>query len=188
MVPDDTRFITDELTLRKLHHQAMSRATDKVLKVLDRHCRQIISLSPFCVVATQGPNGADISPRGDPPGFVRELDERTLLLPDRVGNNRLDAMTNLLVNPQIGVLFLVPGMNETLRINGTGRITTMPGSWRRAPSTGVRPRSGWSSRSKRHSCTVPRRSSDPAFGIRRGTSTGQSCRAMPRCCSIMSPA
>ncbi len=123
MLPENTSFITDETSLRKLHHQPMSRATDKVLRTLDQHCRQIISLSPFCVVSTQGPNGADISPRGDPPGFVRELDERTLLLPDRVGNNRLDAMTNLLVNPQIGVLFLVPGMNETLRINGTARIT-----------------------------------------------------------------
>jgi PPOX class probable FMN-dependent enzyme len=101
----------------------MSRATDKVLKALDAHCRSILALSPFCVVATQGPSGADISPRGDPPGFVRELDERTLLLPDRVGNNRLDAMANLLVNPRIGLLFLVPGMNETLRINGTARIT-----------------------------------------------------------------
>src|SRR6516165_2788966 len=101
----------------------MSRATDKVLRRLDQHCRRIISLSPFCVLATQGPNGADISPRGDPPGFVRVLDEVTLLVPDRVGNNRLDSMTNLLVNPRIGLLFLVPGMNETLRINGSARIT-----------------------------------------------------------------
>ena len=83
MLPENTSFVTDETSLRKLHHQPMSRATDKVLRALDRHCRQIISLSPFCVVSTQGPNGADISPRGDPPGFVRELDERTLLLPDR---------------------------------------------------------------------------------------------------------
>jgi len=122
-VPDDTSFITDEVGLRKLHHQPMSRATDKVLTALDTHCLRILALSPFCVVSTQGPDGADISPRGDPPGFVRALDERTLLLPDRVGNNRLDAMTNLLVNPRIGLLFLVPGMNETLRINGTARIT-----------------------------------------------------------------
>src|SRR5208282_5311998 len=100
--PDDTSFISDEISLRKLHHEPMSRATDKVLRALDPHCRSILALSPFCVVATQGPRGADISPRGDPPGFVRELDERTLLLPDRVGNNRLDAMTNLLVNPRIG--------------------------------------------------------------------------------------
>ena len=123
MIPDDTSFITDEAPLRALHHQPMSRATDKVLRSLDKHCLRIIELSPFCVVATQGPAGADISPRGDPPGFVRALDDRTLLLPDRVGNNRLDAMANLLVNPRLGLLFLVPGMNETLRINGTARIT-----------------------------------------------------------------
>ena len=73
--------------------------------------------------SSEGPNGADISPRGDPAGFVRVLDDLTPLLPDRVGNNRLDTMTNLLVNPQIGLLFLVPGMNETLRINGTARVT-----------------------------------------------------------------
>jgi uncharacterized protein len=123
MLPEDTRFITDEASLRALHHQPMLRATDKVLRGLDKHCRRIISHSPFCVVATQGPNGADVSPRGDPAGFVRVLDDHTLLLPDRVGNNRLDNMTNLLVNPRIGLLFLVPGMNETLRINGTARIT-----------------------------------------------------------------
>jgi uncharacterized protein len=123
MLPDDTRFITDEAALRALHHAPMSRATDKVLRALDQHCRRVIALSPFCVIATQGPKGADVSPRGDPPGFVRVLDDRTLLLPDRVGNNRLDGMTNLLSNPRIGMLFLVPGMNETLRINGTARIT-----------------------------------------------------------------
>src|SRR6202011_1140620 len=123
MLPDDTRFITDAVNLRTLHPQPMLRATGKVLRALDKYCRRIISLSPFCIVATQGPNGADISPRGDPAGFVRVLDDLTLLLPDRVGNNRLDTMTNLLVNPRIGLLFLVPGMNETLRINGTARIT-----------------------------------------------------------------
>ncbi len=123
MLPDDTSFITDAASLRRLHHPPMSRATDKVLGALDRHCRRIIALSPFCLLATQGPGGADISPRGDPAGFVRVLDDRTLLLPDRVGNNRLDNMLNLLANPRIGLLFLVPGMNETLRINGTARIT-----------------------------------------------------------------
>jgi PPOX class probable FMN-dependent enzyme len=123
MLPDDTRFITDEASLRALHHQPMLRATDKVLRTLDKYCRQIISLSPFCIVATQGPKGADVSPRGDPAGFVRVLDDLTLLIPDRVGNNRFDSMSNVLVNPRIGLLFLVPGMNETLRINGTARIT-----------------------------------------------------------------
>jgi uncharacterized protein len=123
VLPDDTSFITDEAALRALHHQPLSRATDKVLGALDEHCLRIISLSPFCIVATQGPDGADVSPRGDPAGFVRVIDPCTVLLPDRVGNNRLDAMRNLLVNPRIGLLFLVPGMNETLRINGTARIT-----------------------------------------------------------------
>ena len=123
MLPDDTSFITDEAALRALHHAPMSRATDKVLRALDEHCRRIVELSPFCVIATQGPRGADVSPRGDPPGFVRVIDEATLLLPDRVGNNRLDGMTNLIANPRIGMLFFVPGMNETLRINGTARIT-----------------------------------------------------------------
>lgn len=123
MLPADTTFITDEAALRALHHPPMSRATDKVLRALDVHCRKIVALSPFCVIATQGPTGADVSPRGDPPGFVQVIDDRTLLLPDRVGNNRLDGMTNLLSNPRIGMLFLVPGMNETLRINGTARIT-----------------------------------------------------------------
>jgi uncharacterized protein len=123
MLPDDTSFIADEAALRALHHAPMSRATDKVLRALDAHCRRIVELSPFCVIATQGPRGADVSPRGDPAGFVRVLDDATLLLPDRVGNNRLDGMTNLLANPRIGLLFFVPGLNETLRINGTARIS-----------------------------------------------------------------
>ena len=123
MIPDDLSLITDEAALRALHHAPLSRATDKVLTALDKHCRAVIERAPFCVIATQGPNGADVSPRGDPPGFVQILDDRTVLLPDRVGNNRLDGMANLLTNPRIGMLFLVPGMNETLRINGTARIT-----------------------------------------------------------------
>jgi len=123
MLPADTHFISDEESLRALYPKPMLRATGKVLRALDKYCRRIISLSPFCIVATQGPNGADVSPRGDAPGFVRVLDDLMLLLPDRIGNNRLDTMTNLLVNPRIGLLFLVPGMNETLRVNGTARIT-----------------------------------------------------------------
>lgn len=120
---DDISLITSEDDLRALHSAPMSRATDKVLDHLDKHCRAILELSPFCVLATQGPGGADVSPRGDPPGFIRVLDERTILLPDRVGNNRLDAFVNILANPRVGLLVLVPGMGETLRLNGTARIT-----------------------------------------------------------------
>lgn len=123
MKPDELTYITSESELRARHHAPMSRATDKVLDHIDKHCRSVIELAPFCVISTQGENGADVSPRGDPPGFVKVLDEKTVLVPDRVGNNRLDAMSNLLVNPHIGILFMVPGMGETLRINGTGRVT-----------------------------------------------------------------
>ena len=143
MLPDDVSFVTDEAQLRALHLAPMSRATDKVLTRLDAHCRSILALSPFCVIATQGPDGADVSPRGDPPGFVTVLDDSHLLVPDRVGNNRLDNLVNLLANPAIGMLFLVPGMGETLRINGTGRITDDPRllepltMQRRAPRVGV---------------------------------------------------
>ena len=125
-VPADARFITDEAALRALHHAPMSRATDKVLGALDKHCRAILTASPFCVLATQGPGGADVSPRGDPPGFLRVIDDTNLLLPDRVGNNRFDNYANILANPRVGLLVFVPGMEETLRINGTGRITDDP--------------------------------------------------------------
>jgi PPOX class probable FMN-dependent enzyme len=123
MLPRDISYVTDATALRDLHPKPMSRATDKVLTALDVHCRAIIGLAPFCVMSTQGPDGADVSPRGDPPGFMRVLDDTHLLLPDRVGNNRLDSFVNLLSNPEIGMLILVPGMDETLRINGTARIT-----------------------------------------------------------------
>ena len=83
-----------------------------------------IEASPFVLVATSGPGGLDCSPRGDPPGFVRVADERTLLLPDRRGNNRLDTLRNLVVDPRIGLLFLVPGIGVTLRVNGTAELST----------------------------------------------------------------
>jgi PPOX class probable FMN-dependent enzyme len=122
-LPTDISMITDIEALKALHRPPLSRASDKVLDHLDRHCRDILALSPFCVLSSQGPDGQDVSPRGDPPGFIRVLDDRHLLLPDRVGNNRLDNFANLLSNPMIGLLVLVPGMDETLRINGRAQIT-----------------------------------------------------------------
>ncbi len=83
-----------------------------------------VEASPFVLVATSGPDGLDCSPRGDPAGFVRVRDERTLLMPDRRGNNRLDTLRNLVVDPRIGLLFLVPGVNVTLRVNGTAELST----------------------------------------------------------------
>lgn len=88
--------------------------------------RAYIEASPFVVVASCGPGGLDCSPRGDPPGFVRVVDERTMHLPDRRGNNRLDTLRNLLENPEIALIFLLPGTNETARIAGTARLSTDP--------------------------------------------------------------
>jgi PPOX class probable FMN-dependent enzyme len=125
-LPEDVSLVADEAALRAMHHPPMSRATDKVLDRLERHCRAILALSPFCVLATRGPDGADVSPRGDPPGFLRVIDERHVLLPDRVGNNRFDGYANLFADPRVGLLVLVPGMDETLRINGTAHVTDDP--------------------------------------------------------------
>lgn len=109
--------------VRDNHPKPMTRATGKVLRKLDKHCRAILQHSTFCVIGTQGPDGADVSPRGDPPGFVRVLGDSHILVPDRIGNNRFDSYANLFSNPQVGILFLVPGMGETLRINGIARVT-----------------------------------------------------------------
>jgi PPOX class probable FMN-dependent enzyme len=88
--------------------------------------RILIEAAPFCVVATCGPEGLDCSPRGDPPGFVRVRDEHTLLIPDRRGNNRIDSLRNLVRDPRISLLFLIPGVGETMRVNGRARISTDP--------------------------------------------------------------
>lgn len=117
--------IEDTCTLREVYGAPSERAIKKQLPALDRHCRAFIALSPFVVVASAGADGTlDASPRGDAPGFVAVLDDRTLLIPDRPGNNRVDTMSNMVENPHIGLLFLVPGMNETLRVNGSVQITT----------------------------------------------------------------
>ena len=97
--------------------------TKEIDHLTDLH-RAYVEAAPFVVVATSGPGGIDCSPRGDPPGFVRVADEHTLLLPDRRGNNRLDTLRNLVADPRIGLLFLVPGIGVTLRVNGTAQLST----------------------------------------------------------------
>jgi PPOX class probable FMN-dependent enzyme len=119
--------ISDVAALRRLYGQAEGLAVRKAIGFLDRHARAFIRLSPFLTLATQSPEGrADVSPRGDPPGFVRVLDERHLLIPDRSGNNRLDSLSNILANPAVGLLFLIPGFEDTLRVNGRARLTRDP--------------------------------------------------------------
>ncbi len=102
-------------------------AAAKIRSRLDRHARHFIALSPFLVIASADAEGRlDASPRGDPPGFVQVLDDATLLLPDRRGNNLADTFGNLLTRPRVGLVFFVPGVEETLRVNGTARVTTDP--------------------------------------------------------------
>ena len=99
---------------------ASQRALDKVVDALDAHCRAFIALSPFAVLSTADAEGwPETSPRGGDPGFVRVLDEHTLALPDRQGNNRVDSLRNLVANPRAALMFLVPGIDETLRVYGT---------------------------------------------------------------------
>jgi PPOX class probable FMN-dependent enzyme len=111
-------------SLRDLYPPALERSLRKQLDHIDRHCRRFIEHSPFLVLASAGPDGsADASPRGGHPGFVLVGDEHTLLVPDWPGNNRLDSLTNLVSAPGVGLLFLVPGVDETLRVNGTVEIS-----------------------------------------------------------------
>lgn len=117
--------IQSEDHLRGLYGTPSDRAVRKQMTRLDVHCRNFIAHSPFLVMGTSGADGStDVSPKGDAPGFVAVLDDRTLLVPDRLGNNRLDGMRNVLENPHVGLIFFVPGVNETLRVNGRAHITT----------------------------------------------------------------
>ena len=121
-------MITTLEQLRAIYAQPAERAVKKQIDRLDEYCQRIIALSPFCVVATGGSQGfmLDASPRGGPKGFVKCADEKHLLLPDAGGNNRLDSLTNLLTDPRIALLFFVPGVDETLRVNGTARLRDEP--------------------------------------------------------------
>ena len=112
--------------LREHYPEPSEPARKKTLARLDQYCRQFIALSPFLCLGTGGDGGLDVSPRGDPPGFVHVLDDTTLLIPDRPGNNRLDSLSNVVASAQVGLLFMIPGVNETLRVNGTARVTTDP--------------------------------------------------------------
>ena len=113
--------------LRESYGAPSERSLKKQLSRLDKHCRDFIARSPFLVIASADPSGrCDASPKGDAPGFVQVIDDTTLLIPDRLGNNRVDTLANLLARPGIGLIFFVPGINETLRVNGKSAITNNP--------------------------------------------------------------
>jgi len=124
---DESHDVRDAAALRSLYDRTPSPAS------LFKECREIhplyqryIEAAPFVVLATRGPQGLDTSPRGDAPGFVQVADPRTLLLPDRRGNDRIDSLRNILHDPQVALQFLIPGVPEVLRVNGQARISASP--------------------------------------------------------------
>ena len=117
----------DVLDLRAHYEEPTERVRTKVQPRLEKHARAFIGLAPFLVLASRGDDGRlDASPRGDAPGFVQVLDDATIAIPDRPGNNRLDTLGNLTTDPHVGIVFFVPGVNETLRVNGTAEISFAP--------------------------------------------------------------
>jgi hypothetical protein len=126
-MPDDANVIHDIAALRDIIGHPSEMAQAKSIRRLDRHCRQFIGLSPFLCLATADAAGkADVSPRGDQPGFVQVLDDETLLIPERPGNARIDSLSNVIANPNIGLIFFIPGFEDTLRVNGKARVTADP--------------------------------------------------------------
>jgi PPOX class probable FMN-dependent enzyme len=124
---EPAHLISDEATLRAMFDEKTSLAALKVQRSLDKYAQEFIRRSPFLVIGTQDGEGrADVSPRGDPVGFVQILDETTLAIPDRTGNNRLDSLVNILSNPNVGLLFIIPGFDDTLRVSGHARLSTDP--------------------------------------------------------------
>lgn len=138
---DPDYLVNDEAALRALFPPVHAIAVEKALDRLDPHARAFVARSPFLCIGTQSPDGtADVSPRGDPAGFVEVADDRTLLIPDRPGNNRLDTLSNIVANPAVALIFMVPGFDETLRINGTARISRDPALLARMAVEGRAPR------------------------------------------------
>lgn len=136
-------MIGSEADLRAKFGEVHPLAIAKSRPALDQYSRQFIALSPFLVISTADADGkADLSPRGDPPGFVHVVDERTILIPDRPGNNRLDTMSNITANPNAGCLFFIPGFEDTLRLNGKARITDDAGLLKHCTVNGKVPKAG----------------------------------------------
>ena len=119
--------ISDETSLRSLFPPTHALAIQKLQGTLDTHAQDFIRRAPFLCIGTQNSHGmADVSPRGDPAGFVKILDPHTLAIPDRPGNNRLDTQSNIIANPNVGLLFIIPGYDDTLRVNGQASLVNDP--------------------------------------------------------------
>jgi PPOX class probable FMN-dependent enzyme len=128
-MPDDasSSTVNDAAALRSILGEPTAAVRNKEMPRLDAHCRRFIALSPILFIGSGGADGkGDVTPRGDPPGFVSVLDDRTLLIPERIGNKRGDTLNNVLANPNVGLIFLIPGVDETLRVNGRASIVDDP--------------------------------------------------------------
>ncbi len=119
-------IISDTESLLALYGHGNEPSLIKEIDFIHPHYRAFIEQSPYLVIASSGPTGVDASPRGDPAGFVKVLDDKTLLIPDRRGNNRVDTLHNIVLDPRVGLLFLIPGVGESLRANGTACISIKP--------------------------------------------------------------
>ncbi len=126
MIANPEFDITNHTALQSMFDAPAGASLAKELDHIDDNYRQWIMASPFLALATAGPQGLDCSPRGDAAGFVDVVDTKTVIIPDRRGNNRIDSLRNLIDNPQLALLFLIPGQGETLRINGRARISADP--------------------------------------------------------------
>jgi len=136
----DPHLISDLSALEALFGPVGEASIRKEVTHLHPVYRQWIEASPFAVLATAGPGGLDTSPRGDPAGLVTVVDERTLLLPERRGNNRIDSLRNILADPRVALLFLIPGVGETMRVNGRARISVSPDLLQRLAMDGQPPK------------------------------------------------
>ena len=136
----DPNTVTDLASLEALVGQVGEASIRKEVSFLHPIYREWISKSPFAVLATVGPSGLDVSPRGDPAPLVTIVDDHTLLLPERRGNNRIDSLRNILVDPRVALLFLIPGIRETLRVNGRARISVDPQLLERLSMNGAPPK------------------------------------------------
>lgn len=134
------RILDDEAALRRIYRPPAQLNLDKELRYLDGHCRAFIAHAPFAVLGTSDGDGrVDTSPKGGPPGFVTVLDDRTLAIPDMNGNNRIDSLRNIVRCPGVSLLFLIPGIGETLRVVGRAEVSTDPGVLERCHIDDLKP-------------------------------------------------
>lgn len=141
IVTAEPDIVTSEAELEAIYGLPAGPAVYKEIDHISEHYRRFIETSPFVVLATAGPEGLDCTPRGDPAGFVRVVDSRTVMLPDRRGNNRIDTLRNIVRDPRIALLFLIPGIGRTLRINGRAKISVNPALCESFTMEGKAPRS-----------------------------------------------